>query len=1444
MAEALSEATPDTGESVSKKEEEDAPPLASLKELFYYADQWSMIAFFIGFLGCACAGAIYPAFNFLFGNVIDASAGTGGDVAAALAPTVHNMLALAGIGFATNLVAFYFTGWAASRVANGFRIEYLRAVLRQDATIFDHAEPGELALTLSDAALDIQTGFSDKFAQMLIGIFQLFFGFAFAFYFQWLFTLVLLAFVPILGIVSYALFQYGSMDGITGRKAYESAASIASETFSNVRTVMALNAETKRSEQYDSQLSTAQQAAIKQGIFQAALLGGLFMVMFIMYGFGFWFGGLLIANSTDDAMEKYPRPDNMLDESSPWYGIIVEACAPYLTDIEALEVCACSFPWDEVPNIPNPNCGCGYLDETLDPGQTVCLSGGTALNVFFCVLIGGFAFGQIGPGLKALQQARLSAAKMLQMIRRYPVIDVTKTAENSNQRALKREDVNGEIVFDNVAFHYTPKEDNVKPPPVFSKINFTVKPGETVALVGESGCGKSTISKLVQRFYDPTQGEIRLDGVSLKEFALKDLRACIGVVSQEPLLFDTSILENIRTGQPDATDEDVVEAAKNANAHDFISTFPEGYHTKVGSKGGKLSGGQKQRVAIARALLRDPPILILDEATSALDNKSEKTVQKTLNELEKKFKRTTIVIAHRMSTIRNADHICVLGSPEGTSTAATGSSVLEEGNHKELMKINGGLYKALVMAGSGSSTIKESFSSLRSSTESVLVSGSLTDDKLASLSSSNASALDDVAENDGTDVSTTFTNLGKSIVSSESEKGDENKGFWGKMFAPKDPEEIEKKKEEEEYFKKGKNRIWKYTKPDLKWIIFGSVASALKGVVMPAVAIIFSSMFVAYFQFDTDDIRADSLKWSYFFYGLAIALFVLELIQKGVFEMIGERLCRKIRSDLFRAILRQDITWFEDEKNALGFLSSKLSTDVKYVRLVTGQPIAATLETVSTLLAGMIIALVSSWEILLVMLAMIPFLGITQVLNWMAISGSESKIKESVESCSATLNETINGIREVQTFALQDKVLNDVETEIRTTVLPKSVNVAISQGVVLGMVQLITFGIYALAFWFGGEMINMGRINFEEFFRALMAMMFAGSGLGPAALFFGDTAKANAAVNSISVIFDHKADIDSKPWEDDGLAEVDTGLPITREVSKEAVERGEFDLKEVNFSYPTRKAAKVFNQISLTIPQGKTMALVGSSGCGKSTIVQLLERFYDPISFDLSAGENGDTAKPDNIYANVSKEGDIEIGVDDMEVENNGQVQLDGVDMRTLDLRWVRKNMGLVGQEPVLFNDTVYNNIALGKDGCTKEDVEAAAKSANAYDFIMELPDKFDTNVGMMGSKVSGGQKQRIAIARALVAKPKILLLDEATSALDNESEKIVQDGLNKLLEESRGLQTTVIIAHRLSTIRNADVICVLDNDGDGSKVVERGTHDELMALGKKYKALVEAYSK
>lgn len=337
-------------------------------------------------------------------------------------------------------------------------------------------------------------------------------------------------------------------------------------------------------------------------------------------------------------------------------------------------------------------------------------------------------------------------------------------------------------------------------------------------------------------------------------------------------------------------------------------------------------------------------------------------------------------------------------------------------------------------------------------------------------------------------------------------------------------------------------------------------------------------------------------------------------------------------------------------------------------------------------------------------------------------------------------------------------------------------------------------------------------------------MAFAASGLGQTAIFAGDAAKASSAVKSIFQMLDNVSDIDSQPWENKGLADRKKGGASERKLQKGTLSNGDVNLEKVNFAYPTRKAAKVFDEIDLEIPAGKVVALVGSSGSGKSTVVQLLERFYDPISYKEEEGPEGTFFKKE---------------------EDNGYMKVGGEKLTDLDCRFVRKNMGLVGQEPVLFNDTVYNNIALGKsEGCTREEVEDAARRANAYDFIMELEEGFDTIVGNAGGMVSGGQKQRIAIARALVSNPKILLLDEATSALDNESEKIVQSSLDKLVKESGSERTTIIIAHRLSTIKEADIICVLENKGDGSQVVEMGTHDELIALGQKYKALVQAYSK
>lgn len=246
------------------------------------------------------------------------------------------------------------------------------------------------------------------------------------------------------------------------------------------------------------------------------------------------------------------------------------------------------------------------------------------MMVFFSILIGGFSAGQIGPGVKAMADAKVAAARMLAVIERKPTIgngdDEDEENDNDNnkndkekarKKRLKRDDVKGEIVLENVHFQYSraaPQEDGGSnsldedhhiTSAVFAGCNLTINAGETVALVGESGCGKSTIAKLVQRMYDPTAGRVLLDGTDLRDINVRDLRACTGVVSQEPLLFDATVEENIRYGKPDATFEEIVKAAQSANAHDFIMTFPEGYQTRVGSRGGKLSGGQKQRVSSA-----------------------------------------------------------------------------------------------------------------------------------------------------------------------------------------------------------------------------------------------------------------------------------------------------------------------------------------------------------------------------------------------------------------------------------------------------------------------------------------------------------------------------------------------------------------------------------------------------------------------------------------------------------------------------------------------------------------------------------------------------------------------------------------------------------------------------------------------------------------------------
>jgi ATP-binding cassette, subfamily B (MDR/TAP), member 1 len=422
-----------------------------------------------------------------------------------------------------------------------------------------------------------------------------------------------------------------------------------------------------------------------------------------------------------------------------------------------------------------------------------------------------------------------------------------------------------------------------------------------------------------------------------------------------------------------------------------------------------------------------------------------------------------------------------------------------------------------------------------------------------------------------------------------------------------------------------------------------------------------------------------------------------------------------------------------------------------------------------------------------------PIFTVAAVFEMMLFTNSETKVRGILDPVMTFVNEAVNGIREVKAFALENRVTQNVRDKIKASLEKEMLKQALAQGLTQGGVQAVQLSFYAFAFWLGAKLIEDGDITFKKMNTALWALAFAASGLGTAASFFGDQGKANAAKSRIFELIDRVPPIETKPFE----------KMITPKKFVNQSCRGDIEFQNIKFAYPTRLGATVFKSLNFKINAGSTVAFVGSSGSGKSTVVALLERFYDPLS---------------------------------------GTISLDGdMNIDNIDLKWLRSHISMVGQEPRLFNTTVFENIAYSNpDNVTIDQVKRAARAAHC-DFIDSLEQGYDTVVGENGSKLSGGQKQRVAIARAILNQPKILLLDEATSALDNESEKIVQESLYEIMKSDSC--TTIVIAHKLSTIVNADCIFVIDNEGSGSRVVESGTHKELMAKGGKYKALYDAYS-
>ncbi|XLU35400.1 hypothetical protein S245_071466 [Arachis hypogaea] len=947
--------------------------------------------------------------------------------------------------------------------------------------------------------------------------------------------------------------------------------------------------------------------------------------------------------------------------------------------------------------------------------------GGTVFAVGAAIALGGLALGAGLSNVKYFSEAITAGERIIEVIKRIPKID------SDNMVGEILENVLGEVELDHVEFAYPSRPDNM----ILSDFSLKIPAGKTVALVGGSGSGKSTVISLLQRFYDPIGGEIRVDGVPIKKMQLKWLRSQMGLVSQEPALFATSIKENILFGREDASEQEIVEAAKASNAHNFISQLPQGYDTQVGERGVQMSGGQKQRIAIARAIIKKPRILPLDEATSALDSESERVVQEALDKAA--VGRTTVIIAHRLSTVQNADLIAVVQN----------GKVVEIAPHQTLIQNDAGIYASLVhLQASKNNNEQDDTVVLPPPTHPSSISNSdihNTSSRRLSLVSRSSSA--------------------NSVARVASCAGDDD--------------DVEKIVEDNNFAVPSFRRLLALNLPEWKQACLGCMSAVLFGAVQPIYAFSMGSMISVYFLTDHDEIKRKTMIYALCFLGLAVFSLIVNVLQHYNFAYMGEYLTKRVRERMLSKILTFEVGWFDQDENSTGAVCSRLAKEANVVRSLVGDRMALVVQTISAVLIACTMGLIIAWRLALVMIAIQPIIIACFYTRRVLLQSMSSKAIKAQSETSKIAAEAVSNLRTITAFSSQDRMLKMLE-KAQQGPRRESIRQSWYAGIGLGCAQSLTSCTWALDFWYGGKLISHGYITSKALFETFMILVSTGRVIADAGSMTSDLAKGSDAVASVFAILDRYTKIE----------------PDDPEGYKPEKLTGQMELKDVHFAYPARPNVMIFEGFSMQIDAGKSTALVGQSGSGKSTILGLIERFYEPMK---------------------------------------GQVSIDGRDIKSYNLRSLRKHIALVSQEPTLFGGTIKENIAYGacendEKVVSESEIIEAARVANAHEFIASLKDGYDTYCGDRGVQLSGGQKQRIAIARAILKNPEVLLLDEATSALDSQSEKLVQGALERVMVG----RTSVVVAHRLSTIQNCDVIAVLDK----GKLVEKGTHSSLLGKG------------
>ncbi|XP_020583344.1 ABC transporter B family member 6-like [Phalaenopsis equestris] len=1231
------------------------------------------------------------------------------------------------------------------------RSKYVQVLLNQDMSFFDtYGNNGDIVSQVLSDVLLIQSALSEKVGNYIHNMATFFGGLVIGLINCWQIALLTLGtgpFIVAAGGISN-IFLHRLAENI--QDAYAEAASIAEQAITYIKTLYAFTNETLAKYSY----ATSLQATLRYGIL-ISLVQGL--------GLGFTYG---------------------------------------------LAICSCALQ--------------------LWVGRFLVLhakaNGGEIITALFSVILSGLGLNQAATNFYSFEQGRIAAYRLYEMI--------SRSASTADHDGNTLSSVQGNIEFRNVYFSYLSRPEI----PILSGFSLTVPSRKTVALVGRNGSGKSSIIPLMERFYDPTLGEVLLDGENIKNLKLEWLRSQIGLVTQEPALLSLSIRDNIAYGRS-ATFDQIEEAAKTAHAHTFISSLTKGYDTQVGRAGLVLTEEQMIKLSIARAVLSNPSILLLDEVTGGLDFDAERSVQEALDILM--LGRSTIIIARRLGLIRNADYIAVM--EEG--------QLVEMGTHEELLTLDG-LYAELLRCEEAAKLPKRTpiknhkypgtFQIEKDSSDNHFLQEPSSPKMVKSFSLHRARGFNTVKLPDGnrslqespkvrSPPSERIMENGMPMIVTERVPSIKRQDSF-EMRLPElpkidvhslnrqtsnnsDPEspisplltsDPKNERSHSSTFSRPLNKFndspvmkrrhtgdSKHLKPPSFWklvelsftewlyALLGSVGAAIFGSFNPIFAYTVALIMAAYYRIGVDDVQNEVNKWCLVISCLGLITVLANFLQHFYFGIMGEKMTERIRRMMFSAMLRNEVGWYDEDENSVDILSMRLANDATFVRAAFSNRLSIFIQDTAAVVVAVVIGMLLEWRIALVALATLPVLTVSAIAQKMWLAGFSRGIQEMHRKASLVLEDAVRNIYTVVAFCAGNKVMELYGLQL-SGILKKSFFHGMGIGFAFGFSQFLLFSCNALLLWYTAVSVHNGHLKLVTALKEYMVFSFATFalvepfGLAPYIL------KRRNSLISVFEIIDRVPVID--PDDNSGV--------------KPPTVYGSIELKNIDFCYPNRPDLMVLNNFCIKVGGGQTVAVVGVSGSGKSTIISLIERFYDPVS---------------------------------------GQILLDGRDLKHFNLRWLRSHMGLVQQEPIIFSTTIRENIIYARHNATEAEMKEAARIANAHHFISSLPHGYDTHVGMRGVDLTPGQKQRIAIARVVLKNAPILLLDEASSAIESESSRVVQEALDTLVI---GNKTTILIAHRAAMMRHVDNIVVLN----GGKIVEQGSHDALVQMNGLYVRLMQPH--